>query len=139
MNISRNTLVNDTFDLEKAPVSFLLFMRLLLDEERSKSTLEQDINDLYAYPERLHESYKDEWRSWIKNTVHRQAFTDANISDEEALQRFLQKQHDEKAGFLDETYAAYKKVVKQADIINSSNNVKPISKGVPSSLDALTR
>ena len=67
-SLSRNQLIEMSFNLSRASARFLLLMRIITDFGENERSLEQDIMDLYDYPERLQTSYLDEWRSWIKNT-----------------------------------------------------------------------
>ena len=54
----------------------LLALRLLFAPERVVVTIEDEIRDLYTYPERLNASYADEWRRIATRAVFDGAFDD---------------------------------------------------------------
>ena len=49
--------------LSSLSIESLLLLRLAFNNEQDIVDIEQDINDLYLFPERLAFSYPDEWRS----------------------------------------------------------------------------
>ncbi len=61
----------------------LLSLRLALDCAQPYLDLDQDIQDLYTYPERLRFSYPDEWRVFIRQQLIKRGITD------EAMQQSL--------------------------------------------------
>ncbi|GEA12353.1 hypothetical protein [Alteromonas sp. KUL49] len=54
------------FDINNAPIDTLLVLRVTLDKADPIQDIEQDLLDLPDFPERLFESYVDEWKSFIK-------------------------------------------------------------------------
>jgi hypothetical protein len=56
----------------------LLLLRVALESPDDVTNIEQDITDLYLFPERLELSYKDEWLAYIKR-----ALAHINISQDE--------------------------------------------------------
>lgn len=76
-----NEQLNDSHDL--------LAIRLLFPPDRVEVKIEQEIKDLYAYPERLMTGYRDEWRGLATRALFKNAFADHSRSDQENLQRYL--------------------------------------------------
>ncbi|MFD2179817.1 hypothetical protein [Veronia pacifica] len=58
----------------------LLLLRLALDANEYGCDIEQDIMDLYLFPERLAESYPDEWRSYIKRGLARLKIKESSVA-----------------------------------------------------------
>ncbi|TGN39462.1 hypothetical protein [Marinobacter confluentis] len=67
----------------------LLAMRLMFPPDRAVVRIDKEISDLYAYPERLQASYRDEWLAIATRAVFRNAFSDHWRSDEENLDDYL--------------------------------------------------
>ena len=89
-NLIEDVLANDLNDIYD-----LLALRLLFAPQEWTMDIEQDIRDLYVYPERLDSSYRDEWRRIAKRALFREGFPDHWLDDRENLSRyvrFLQKE-----------------------------------------------
>ncbi len=67
----------------------LLAIRLMHPPSRIEVTIEQEIKDLYTYPERLDASYRDEWRSIAIRACFDHGFEDHWRSDQENLERYI--------------------------------------------------
>ena len=63
--------------LHKLDIDILLRLRLALDVPEPYQDIDQDIKDLYAYPERLNLTYPEEWKIAI-----RQQLTKREISEQ---------------------------------------------------------
>lgn len=73
--------------LSSLSLESLLLLRVAFNNEQDIVDIEQDINDLYLFPERLTLSYPDEWRSYIlrhlgKHNLNRAILADI-LSDKE--------------------------------------------------------
>ncbi len=75
-------------------IETLLAMRLLFPPENPVVTIEQEIFDLYVYPERLESSYRDEWQAIAVKAIYQHAFPDQAESDQNNLQRYLAHLHN---------------------------------------------
>jgi len=73
--------LNDSYDL--------LSMSLLFPPDYVVVKIDQEIRDLYVYPERLDSGYCDEWRAIATRVLFRNAFGEHWRSDEENLQLYL--------------------------------------------------
>jgi len=73
--------LNDSYDL--------LAMRMLFPPDHVEVKIEQEIRDLYVYPERLETGYRDEWRAIATRALFRNAFGDHWRPDEENLARYM--------------------------------------------------
>ena len=69
--------LNDSYDL--------LAMRMLFPPDRVEVKIDQEIKDLYVYPERLDTGYRDEWRAIATRALFRNAFGDHWRPDEDHL------------------------------------------------------
>ena len=124
--LSRNQLIEQTFALNEASPQLLLLTRVIFDIDKNKSSLEQDIQDLYDYPERLTTSYVDEWRSWIKNVIHQQAFTENDKEDAVAVKHFLENQCIRREAEINRQYAKYLNIIEDVTAIAGASNVHSI-------------
>lgn len=68
----------------------LLAMRMLFPPDHVEVKIEQEIKDLYVYPERLQAGYRDEWRAIATRALFRHAFGDHWRPDKENLERYLE-------------------------------------------------
>ena len=57
----------------------LLRLRFALDKPELYHDIDQDIHDLYAYPERLQFTYPDEWRIFVRQQLHKRDIAEANL------------------------------------------------------------
>lgn len=57
-------------ELESLDILTLFAYRYILDEPHPVINLEQDLQDLNTWPERLEDSYRAEWLSYIKKRLH---------------------------------------------------------------------
>ena len=73
--------LNDSYDL--------LAMRMLFPPDHVEVKIDQEIKDLYVYPERLDTGYRDEWRAIATRALFRNAFGDHWRPDEENLDRYM--------------------------------------------------
>lgn len=69
--------LNDSYDL--------LAMRMLFPPDHVEVKIDQEIKDLYVYPERLDTGYRDEWRAIATRALFRNAFGDHWRPDEDHL------------------------------------------------------
>ena len=97
MNIE--SLFDLTSDLRSATIEQLLALRLLLDDPEPAHSIEQDIEDLYEFPERLEQSYPQEWRAYIKRKINAKTRT-GNRWDCDALKARL----NDKESWFTQTY-----------------------------------
>lgn len=79
--------LNDPYDL--------LAMRLIFPPDRVEVKIDQEINDLYVYPERLEAGYRDEWRAIAIRALFNHAFNDHWRSDRDNLDRYLKFLRDQ--------------------------------------------
>lgn len=135
--MTRNQLIEQTFSLHDATPGFLLLLRVVLDVDKTNSSLESDVYDLFQYPERLEDSYKDEWSSWIKNTLHNNAFKNPEQSDAQSLKDYLDKQYLNRATEIKDRYAEYSKVLEKVIAMQKSTNVQPFKSRLKRNLEIL--
>lgn len=135
--MTRNQLIEQSFGLRDATPNFLLLLRVVLDIDKKNSSLESDIYDLFQYPERLEESYRDEWRSWIKNTLHKNAFHNDKKNDAQSLMDYLDTQYLQRNKEIKDRFTEYSKVLEKVVAIQQSGNVKPFKSKLKSNLELL--
>ena len=87
--MSRIDLVKQAMDEQLDNSYDLLALRILFPPDSVVVKIEQEIRDLYVYPERLETSYRDEWRSIVARALIRNAFADHWRTDQENLNRYL--------------------------------------------------
>ena len=121
--MNKSKLIESTFNLSKATSKSLFLLRIITDPEPNMTSLKRDILDLYEYPERLKDSYADEWRSWIRSQLHKRAFKDSSCSDALNLQAFIEQQYDERGEEIDMFFKTYSAPVQWAQSVMSADNV----------------
>lgn len=84
--------------LHELDIEILLRLRIALDIPEPYQDIDQDIKDLYAYPERLSLTYPEEWK-----IVIRQQLTKRGIS-EQALHFWLNLQAEEGSAKISTNY-----------------------------------
>ena len=67
--------------LSSLSLESLLLLRLAFNNEQDIIDIEQDINDLYLFPERLTSSYPDEWRSYILSHLGKLGLNSTILAD----------------------------------------------------------
>lgn len=67
----------------------LLAMRLIFPPDRVEVKIDQEIKDLYVYPERLETGYRDEWRAIAVRALFNHAFSEHWRSDRDNLDSYL--------------------------------------------------
>ncbi|MCK7550683.1 MULTISPECIES: hypothetical protein [Marinobacter] len=87
--MSRIELVRQAVDEHLADPYDLLAVRLMFPPDREAVKIDQEIRDLYVYPERLESGYRDEWRALATRALFRHAFDDHWRSDPDNLNRYL--------------------------------------------------
>ena len=68
----------------------LLALRLLFPPEHPVVRIDDEIRDLYVYPERLDSSYREEWRRLAVRGLHDHGFADHWESDQDNLERYAE-------------------------------------------------
>jgi hypothetical protein len=135
--MTRNQLIENTFSLNEMSASLLLLLRVVFDVDKKHSSLDKDIYDLFEYPERLQESYRDEWCSWIKNTLHRHAFRDENKPDCQNLSHYLEQQYLHRSDEIKTRYCDYIAVVEKVTAMQNATNVQPFKSKLKRNLEIL--
>lgn len=88
--MSRIDLVKAAVDEQLDDSYDLLAIRMLFPPDHVEVKIEQEIKDLYVYPERLQAGYRDEWRAIAIRALFRHAFGDHWRPDRENLERYLE-------------------------------------------------
>ena len=125
-SISQSQLIESTFSLSSAPINALLLLRIVTDTQDNQSALEQDIQNLHAYPDRLYLRYPDEWRARIKLTLLSNAFNAQDLSDALSLQRYLEKQFLHRETEINNRFRRYRQIIEHVSKIEQAENVYPL-------------
>ena len=104
-------------DIDKCDLVTLFTFRYLLDKANDVVDLKQDVFDLQYFPERLHASYADEWRNYIKRRI---MVDGKDPIDEQSISQIAEKDEKHKE------YEQLKSIVIMALKINESSNVQSI-------------
>ena len=110
---------------EKLPISrlsddVLLALRVLYDDPLDIVDLKQDIDDLTLYPERLQDSYRKEWETYVLKALAEDLKRDEALSASEFIENIMQRVEEVEQN--NTAYAAYRPLVAQAKTINDSGN-----------------
>lgn len=108
--------------LNQLSVKELMTFRLLFDQIDPPQDIEQDLRDLYVYPERLHDSYIDEWRAFIKRALKAQCESVEGL-DIEVLQRVVDRNISEKGEWLSSALALGLETIEHVRAIQEIPNV----------------
>ncbi len=134
--MTKTEIIEQTFALNSASMSFLLMLRIILDEPISH--LNSDVEDLYLFPERLDDSYRDEWISYIKNRLVRDAFRHKNWSIAKNLNHFIEQQYQLHGDTIAKQYDALNRVIKQVESLKKASNIVCIPSRYKRSTQSLT-
>ena len=122
-----------TLELEQ-----LLRLRLALDKPELYHDIEQDIHDLYAYPERLSFTYPDEWRIFIRQQLMKRGIDDGELntwladetaSPEQTLADLIASS--------EERFLEAKAIVDEVLHIQAAPDITPITPALKRDLDKL--
>lgn len=82
--------------LKQLDITMLMRLRFALDKPELYHDIDQDIQDLYPYPERLNFTYPDEWRIFIRQQLMKRGIS------EHALHSWLSAEAENDALALEE-------------------------------------
>ncbi|WP_032097610.1 MULTISPECIES: hypothetical protein [unclassified Alteromonas] len=110
---------------EKLPISrlsddVLLALRVLYDDPLDVVDLKQDIDDLTLYPERLQDSYRKEWETYVLKALAEDLKREEALSANEFIENIMERVEEVEKN--DTAYAAYRPMIAQAKSINESGN-----------------
>ena len=110
---------------EKLPISrlsddVLLALRVLYDDPLDVVDLKQDIDDLTLYPERLQDSYRKEWETYVLKALAEDLKREEALSANEFIENIMERVEEVEKN--DTAYAAYRPLIAQAKSINESGN-----------------
>ena len=110
---------------EKLPISrlsddVLLALRVLYDDPLDIVDLKQDIDDLTLYPERLQDSYRKEWETYVLKALAEDLKREEALSANEFIENIMERVEEVEKN--DTAYAAYRPMIAQAKSINESGN-----------------
>ena len=116
--------------LNTLSLSSIFLLRVALQREQDVIDIEQDIMDLYLFPERLELSYPDEWLAYIKRSL---AIHQITLAELEAIMSDEPRCNDAKLAALHNKitkakpqYTRLLKVITHIKLQNSSANITPI-------------
>ena len=105
--------------LESADILTLFAFRYILDEPHPVINLEQDLQDLNTWPERLEDSYRAEWTSYIKKRLHT-----IKAKPEREQSAFLQKHTELKSERNnDQRFSSFADQILHIQSLASTNNI----------------
>lgn len=87
--MTRTDLIEDVLATQLDDIYDLLALRLMFSPNEWTMDIEQDIRDLYIYPERLDGSYRDEWHRIAKRALFREGFPDHWLDDRANLTQYV--------------------------------------------------
>ncbi len=115
--------------LEDLEIAQLLILRFVLDTQEPYCDMDRDMQDLYQYPERLRESYPEEWRFYIKRQLRQR-----NIDPQAVVAWLAEPSTDILTGVswplteMEQTcYKRYLLAIEHAETITASNNVRVLN------------
>ncbi|WP_051275364.1 hypothetical protein [Aestuariibacter salexigens] len=120
MNIQE--LATWTNRLDEASDEILLGLRLVLDEPDPVASIEQDLQDLFTYPERLQESYRHEWVAYVKRALAEELSSE-QLNDRHILEAFLQTRLHEREMWINRVMDSGIRAIAKTTALLSSDNV----------------
>lgn len=118
-----------TESLSALSIRSLLLLRLALNDERDNTDIRQDVQDLYLFPERLTDSYPDEWRAYIRRRLVTVKLDIGELSRFKEGGPVFQGSGDELQRLVTLARPAYEKLVKvleEAEISSHTDNVRAL-------------
>ena len=117
---SRYTQLKEKLPISRLSDDVLLALRVLYDDPLDIVDLKQDIDDLTVYPERLHDSYRKEWETYVLKSLAAELKSNCDLSASEYIESVMQRVEDVEQNSA--SYAAFLEKVTQAKQINESGN-----------------
>ena len=121
--------------LESADILTLFAFRYILDEPHPVINLEQDLQDLNTWPERLEDSYRAEWTSYIKKRLH----TVKTLSEDEQTQFWHKHAELSSKESSDERFTAFAEQIARIQALASTEKVSVLPTPLKRYLQALLK
>lgn len=135
--MTKTELIEQSFGLQSASLSFLLLLRIIVDKPESQ--LEADINDLYLYPGRLQSSYREEWISYIRLQLVKRAFPFNNHTLAKNLNHFIEQQYSIRGEEITAKHERLLRILSDSSNMNNAENIVPINTRFQRSLNGLVQ
>jgi hypothetical protein len=117
---SRLNKLKEVLPLSRISIDLLLALRFLYDTKDDVVDLKQDISDLSVVPERLSDSYRQEWEAYVLRAIVLDMKDNEDIEPTLFINSILERV--EKLKTESDALKTLSKQVEQADAINSANN-----------------
>lgn len=120
-------------DVENCDLLSLFMFRYALDRPNDTVDLQRDILDLQSFPERLNDSYKDEWQTYVKRELHKK-----QRAGKQEMQALIARLSDlEKQN--DETFNRLRSKIDVAVKVNNSPDVTVMTTPLKSYVNQLLK
>jgi hypothetical protein len=120
-------------DVENCDLLTLFTARYALDKPNDVVNLQRDVSDLQGFPERLEQSYKAEWRIFVKRELHKlQGSSDTGKQNLAAKLSRLEKGSDAK-------FEQMAEIIKTAIKVNNSPSVTVMTTPLKSYVNQLLK
>jgi len=93
--VNNTDLIRQSLQQQLSDISDLLALRLVYPPQQAVVSIDQEILDLYTYPERLETSYRDEWKAIALKALYRHGVSDEGGTDEQKLEAYLRSLRDD--------------------------------------------
>lgn len=117
---SRLNQLKEVLPLSRISIDLLLALRFLYDTKNDVVDLKQDVSDLSVVPERLSDSYRQEWEAYVLRAIVLDMKDNEGIEPTVFINTMLERVDELKAE--SNELKSLSKQVEQADAINSANN-----------------
>lgn len=121
---------------EHASIIELLTLRVLLDECDPVQNIELDLHDLYLFPERLEQSYCDEWRLYVRNFAHK-VTTTLQSTQTTDVSRYLKSRLAKRKDWCEHVLSIGIEAITHAKAIGWSKNVVTLSNHFKKSIEKM--
>lgn len=120
-------------DVKNCDLLTLFMFRFALDRPNDTVDLQRDILDLQSFPERLNDSYKAEWQTYVKRELHKK-----QREGKQEMQALIARLSDlEKQN--DETFNRLRSKIDMAVKVNNSPDVTVMTTPLKSYVNQLLK
>ena len=112
-------------------ITSLFIFRFVMDNKKDIVNLDQDIQELHFYPERLNGSYRNEWITYVKKRAYELKIPLTVSKATQILNELPEKDKKKFYELLD--------IIKKAELINDSDNINVIKTDVKAYIEKLLK
>ena len=116
----RYTQLKDQLPVSRLTLNVLLALRLMYDDVNDVVKLDSDVEELNHFPERLSDSYRAEWESYVRRALVNEFKQHGDASPATFIASIMERVEAVQAS--NPRYAALKPIIERAQQVNHAEN-----------------